>query len=168
MLQNSGVIVDHFGERLLAFWNAPPEIHDHASMAVKCAMNIQDDLAAAGQEWEAMLERPLQAGIGIATGPAHVGNRGSPQRIKYGHHEGSVNLAVRLEQLAKRLAMPIVISELTAEHMSIDFLSRRICKVRVKGFCQALNIYEPLAENSEMDNPGFQELLKQFSNEVAL
>ena len=106
MLQNSGVIVDHLGERLLAFWNTPPEIHDHASMAVKCAMNIQDDLAAAGQEWEAMLERPLQAGIGIATGPAHVGNRGSPQRIKYGHHEGSVNLAVRLEQLAKRLAMP--------------------------------------------------------------
>lgn len=78
-----------------------------------------------------------------------------------------MNLAVRLEQLAKRLAMPIVISELTAEHIRIDFLSRRICKVRVKGFRQALNIYEPLVENSEMDNPGFQELLRQFSNEVA-
>ncbi len=82
VLQNSGVIVDYFGHGLLAFWNAPLEIHDHASMAVKCAMNIQGDLAA-GQKWEAMLERPLQAGIEIATAPAHVGNGGSPQRIKY-------------------------------------------------------------------------------------
>ena len=42
--------------------------------------------------------------------------------------------------------MAIVIYELTVEHFSGDFLSRRICKVRVKGFRQALNIYEPLGE----------------------
>ena len=190
VLQNSGVIVDYFGDGLLAFWNAPLEIHDHASMAVKCAMTIQDDLAAVGQKWEALIEQPLQAGIGIATGPAYVGNCGSPQRIKYGPHGRSVNLAARLEQLTKSLAMPIVISELTARHISADFLSRRICKVRVKGFGQALNIYEPLAENSELDlcsleqyehvlqqyetrnlevsNAGFQDLLAQFPNDVAL
>ncbi len=190
VLQNSGVIVDYFGDGLLAFWNAPLEIRDHASMAVNCAMQIQDDLAGMGQKWESILEQPLRAGIGIATGPAHVGNCGSPQRIKYGPHGRSVNLAARLEQLTKQLAMPIVISELTAEHINADFLTRRICKVRIRGFRQALNIYEPIPENSDLDfcalekyedilqqfetrnleisSSGFQALLNQFPNDIAL
>lgn len=140
----SGAVVDYFGDGLVAFWNAPLQVDNHASMAIKCAQKIQQSLPGLTETWSPILGCPIDAGVGISTGLAHVGNCGSRQRVKYGPHGSVVNLAARLEKLTKEIGIPIVISGETASQSKDEFFSRRVCKSDVRGFEKAVDVYQPI------------------------
>ena len=150
--QYEGAIVDYFGDGLTAFWNAPLDTAGHPSLAVQCAFEIHRSLQAINQDWGGLINQPIDAGIGIATGEALVGNCGSRTRIKYGPHGATVNLASRLEKATKMLRVPILISEVTAQHVAKTFSTRRLVRARLKGFQQPVTLYQPLP-NEELELP---------------
>ena len=120
VLAQSGTIDKYVGDGLMAFWNAPLDVDDHASRACAAALAMIEAIPAIDARLaEASQGRkdipPLVSiGIGISTGEAFVGNMGSEQRFDYSVVGDNVNIASRLEAETKRLHAPIVVSEATA------------------------------------------------------
>ncbi len=147
VIRNSGAIVDYYGDGLAAFWNAPLDIENHAALAVVCAFRLRETLPLLNRRWGSVTGQPLEIGTGIATGTVQVGNCGSRQRIKYGPHGRSVNLARRLESLTSGTGIRILVSRETADQIRNDFLVRRLFRARVSGFAEPVEIWQPLDEH---------------------
>ena len=62
-----------------------------------------------------MVERPepLSVGVGIATGPAFVGNIRAADRMIWTAIGNTINLAARLEALTRNLASSVVVDNAT-------------------------------------------------------
>ena len=97
-----GVVIDYYGDGMSAFWNAPVDQPDHATLAVDAGLAINKEMTALNDVWSVEIGQRLRVGIGIHTGNAQVGNSGSRNRLKYGPQGTTVNIASRLEQNHKK------------------------------------------------------------------
>ncbi len=65
-----GTVDKYIGDALLAFWNAPPPIAQHAANACSAALKMQAELRVLSAEQEALGMPPLRQRVGINTGIA--------------------------------------------------------------------------------------------------
>lgn len=139
-----GTIDKYVGDMIMAFWGAPLADPAHARHALDAAMAMiaaEDRLRV---EFTAAGLPPIAIAIGLNTGTMNVGNMGSAFRMAYTVIGDAVNLASRLEGLARVYGARIVVGEATqAAHP--DLLFRELDRVRVRGRERPLAIYEPLA-----------------------
>ena len=86
--------------------------------------------------WRDRLEESFSVGIGICSGPAHVGNTGSKKKFKYGPLGTTVNLASRLQEESR--GGDIVLSRTMAEVPAVAALLEGIApseeQAALKGF----------------------------------
>jgi adenylate cyclase len=142
-LQRHEATVDKFiGDAIMAFWNAPRSIPDHAMYACEAALSCRDFLAGAAQNWSEQGRPLFTTRIGIHTGEAVVGNIGYSERLSYTAIGDTVNLASRLEGLNKLYGTSIIISEATRDAAGDGYLYRLLDIVRVKGKSRGVSIYE--------------------------
>lgn len=120
VLAEMGTIDKFVGDGLMAFWNAPLDVPDHATRACAAALAMIEaipdiDARMAGSAGSGPADRPprVSIGIGINTGEAFVGNMGSEQRFDYSVVGDAVNIAARLETATKDLRVPIIVSDAT-------------------------------------------------------
>ncbi len=146
--REGGTIDKYMGDAVMAFWNAPLDVPDHAAHAARAALAMRERLAAlnAARQREAEAQglpvpAPLEIGIGVNTGPCVVGNMGSDFRFDYSALGDAVNLASRLEGLTAHYGEPILIGEATAEALAGRFDLREIGTVQVKGKAEATRIF---------------------------
>jgi adenylate cyclase len=144
---HQGTIDKFIGDAIMAFWNAPNDVVDHAVRACEAALACQRKLGEMRQNDSAL--RGVSARIGIATGDALVGNIGSSGRMNYTLMGDTVNLAARLESLAKTYGTPVLVSGACHEAAKQRIVMRPIDVVAVKGKKQGVKVYEPLALVSE-------------------
>jgi adenylate cyclase len=144
-----GTIDKFIGDAIMAFWNAPDDVADHAVRACEAALACQRKLGEMRKNDSAL--RGVSARIGIATGDALVGNIGSSGRMNYTVMGDTVNLAARLESLAKTYGTPILVSGACHAAAKHRIVMRPIDVVAVKGKKQGVKVYEPLALVSEND-----------------
>lgn len=137
-----GVVVDYYGDGLLAMWNAPADQPDHAARACRAALALIDDLSTANDKWRHVIHENLALGVGINTGPALVGNTGSRVKFKYGPMGPAVNLANRVEGTSKQLGVPIVITGATRSQLDDSFDTRRLCRGRLIGAAEPVDLIE--------------------------
>ena len=137
-----GVVVDYAGDGVLAMWNAPADQPDHASLACRAALDILRDLPDINRDWGELVGGPLEFGIGLNTGRALVGNAGTSYKFKYGPRGHTVNLGSRVEGATKQLGIPVLVSGSTRAQLAAEFATRRLCKVRVAGIADAVDLYE--------------------------
>jgi adenylate cyclase len=145
-----GTIDKFIGDAIMAFWNAPDDVADHAVRACEAALACQRKLGEMKKSDSAL--QVVSARIGIATGDVLVGNIGSSSRMNYTVMGDTVNLAARLESLAKTYGTPILVSGACHEAAKQRIVMRPIDVVAVKGKKQGVKVYEPLAlvnENNE-------------------
>ena len=109
--RHGGVINQYQGDAILASFNLPDALEDHATRAVEAALEIQELLAS--QRFRGNLV--IGSRIGINTGVVIGGLVGKENRLGYTLHGDEVNLAARLEQLNKELGSRILISGRTRE-----------------------------------------------------
>jgi adenylate cyclase len=161
-----GVIIDYYGDGLAAFWNCPVAVPEHPWLACQTAWQMLDDLEAVNQLWCSQLSYPLQAGIGINTGVAQVGNSGSQGKLKYGPRGHEVNLASRLENATKRFGVPILISESTAKQIQNHCLTLRLCRTWLPGMEHSHHVYQLLERHPNHANVqsarGYSQALSDF------
>lgn len=110
ILEHGGTIDKYIGDSVMAFWNAPLELPDHAERACRAALAMRAALVDFNQamQQEGQLP-PIRIGIGINTGPCSVGNMGSDMRFDYSALGDEVNLASRLEGATKEFGVDIII-----------------------------------------------------------
>ena len=102
---NGGLVVNYFGDAVIAAFNAPLPLDHHALHAVRAAQQI-----LAALETETFLGHRLRLRIGIASGPVAAGTVGSDERLSFTLYGDTVNLSQRLEVLNKELGTRCLIS----------------------------------------------------------
>ena len=154
---NRGTIDKYMGDCVMAFWGAPVDTPDHASLAVKTALDMVNAIRVLNEEHRVKGLPEIGIGIGLNTGTMCVGDMGSDIRRSYTVVGDSVNLGSRLEGLSKTYGVDIVVSESTRKQAH-DFAWQELDKVRVKGKDQAVTIFWPLADLSHIDTEKAAEL----------
>jgi adenylate cyclase len=147
--ERRGTVDKFIGDAIMAFWNAPDEVGDHAVRACEAALACQRKLDEMKRSDPAL--RGVSARIGISTGEALVGNIGSSGRMNYTAMGDTVNLAARLESLGKTYGTAILVSGACREAAKATIVMRAIDVVAVKGKKQGVKVYEPLALVREHD-----------------
>jgi adenylate cyclase len=96
-----GTIDKYIGDSLMAFWGAPELQPDHSSRACRAASAIVAAIIEDNRSRKQLDVPPVKIRIGIHAGPAMVGNIGAPGRINYTLVGDIVNVAQRIEDVAK-------------------------------------------------------------------
>ncbi len=144
IMKHDGVIDKYIGDAIMAFWNAPVEVHNHEEKAVKSSLAMIDALS------KMKTDTPLAIGIGLHAGEVIVGNIGSRARINYTIIGDAVNACSRLEGLTKKYGLQIIVSEQIKNAItSPDIIWRPIDVVRVKGKSEVMKLYEPMLNTAE-------------------
>ncbi|MBJ3785452.1 CHASE2 domain-containing protein [Devosia sediminis] len=104
-----GTIDKFMGDAVMAFWNAPVDVARHAERACLAAL----DMRAALERLNATEREPIAIGIGIASGPALVGNMGFETRFDYSCIGDTVNVASRIEGLCRAVGHDILVASST-------------------------------------------------------
>jgi len=117
ILEQEGAVMQYVGDAVMAVFGAPLPYDDHADRAVHAAQGMHRRQAAVNVDWEAQGLAPFGLGIGLSTGEVAAALLGSEERLEYTVVGDTVNLAQRLESVA-RPAGTTVLSEATVEALS--------------------------------------------------
>ena len=140
IIANGGTIDKFMGDCIMAFWNAPITNKNHATLAVKSAIEMQKELKILNKELKKEKLPAINIGIGINTGEALVGNMGSEQRFDYSVIGDDVNLASRLESSSKELGNTLVVGHNTKTQTK-GFKYKSLGQIKVKGKSQKIKVY---------------------------
>ena len=133
ILAEGGTVMQYVGDAVLAVFGAPFPQDDHALRAVRaaCAMHSRQD--EVNRSWD---ERGLEAfglGIGLSTGEVVAALLGSDERLEYTLVGDTVNLAQRLQDLARPAGLT-VLSDATrqaaGDAVDVDTLGEQLVKGR--------------------------------------
>jgi adenylate cyclase len=117
-----GGTLDKFvGDGVVAFFGAPKEMPNHAEMACRAALKIQEKLFSLGPEKRLIGSRFFRTRIGLHTGEVLVGNIGTPKRFAYSVIGDAANLTSRIEGLNKIYGTRILASAETKDARCTDF-----------------------------------------------
>ena len=148
ILANGGTIDKYMGDCIMAFWNAPLPCENHAELAIKSALEIEQATIELNKQFkeEGLDLPPINVGTGVNSGTCIVGNMGSETRFDYSVVGDAVNLSARLEATAGRndyKEWKIIISEYTKELAGNAFKYEKIGNILVKGKSEPITIYSP-------------------------
>ena len=167
ILLTEGTIDKYMGDCIMAFWNAPTDQPQHASLAVKAAMEMGRAMQKLNEELAAEGKKTMAVGIGINTGDCVVGNMGSTQRFDYTVLGDTVNLASRLEGQSGEYGFQIIAGADTVKSLS-GYEVFELDLLAVKGKTEPVTIYtvfegdESDIEDAEAFRAAHQEFLKAY------
>jgi adenylate cyclase len=142
VMEMDGTLDKYIGDSLMAFWNAPLDVGDHAAKAAEAALRMRAALRRLNEERAFALprDRHVRIGIGIHTGIACVGNLGTQSRLNYSAVGDTVNTAARIEAACKDFATDILVSGETARLLT-GFRTRLAGEVHLRGKSHAEDVY---------------------------
>ncbi len=142
---HDGTVLKLIGDSVHVIFNAPIAQADHALRALGCASAMLD-FARQFQKDQAVQGLAIgRTRIGIATGPAVVGNFGGTARFDYTAYGDTVNTAARLEAANKALGTSILVTEATCLAATADRDHeglRSIGAVQLRGKAEPINVSE--------------------------
>jgi class 3 adenylate cyclase/ActR/RegA family two-component response regulator len=133
ILAEGGTVMQYVGDAVMAVFGAPFPQEDHALRAVRaaCAMHQRQDEVNRG--WSGRGLAAFGLGIGLSTGEVAAALLGSDERLEYTVVGDTVNLAQRLQDLARPAGMT-VLSEATrqaaGDAVDVDTLGDQLVKGR--------------------------------------
>lgn len=133
-----GTLDKYVGDALMAVFGVPVPLTDAATRAVQCALAMQRRLA----KLQARGRTPIKGmRLGINTGEAIVGNIGSDKRMDFTVIGDAVNVAARLQELAKELEADTLVSEATYRQVEGRFQFVPLAPVVLRGRQEPTAIY---------------------------
>ena len=144
IIKNQGTIDKFIGDAVMAYWNAPLDIQNHADLAVKSALEQFEALKILNSQLAKENLPQISIGIGINTGEVIVGEMGCEIRSDYTVIGDAINLGSRLESLCKFYGSNLNISNFTKERLKEKYMFRFLDLVRVKGKNEPVEIWRVL------------------------
>jgi class 3 adenylate cyclase len=108
---HGGTIVEFNGDGMMTVFGAPLDIQNKEAAAIATALDIVAAVRGIGVGGvdAATPQDAITVGVGIATGPAYIGNVHSVDRLIWTAIGNTTNLAARLQSLSRDLDASIVI-----------------------------------------------------------
>lgn len=101
VFRHGGTVDKFVGDCVMAVWGATEDQPDHPRRAIAAARDMQRWLEVANELWQAQHGLHIELAIGVHTGDAVVGNFGSESRMEFTAIGDVVNVAARLEAIAR-------------------------------------------------------------------
>ena len=162
IIEEKGTVDKFIGDAIMAYWNAPGDVENHADRAVRATLRqlhylrelnerVRKDerFKALVSKFEDMGKEPLDIGIGLNTGEAVVGEMGSDTRSDYTIIGDPVNLGSRLESLCKMYGSKCNVSNFTKWQLKEDYIFRFLDIVTVKGQSRPVQIWQIIDFDTE-------------------
>lgn len=151
IFKNEGTLDKFIGDAVMAVYNAPLDVPDYCVRAVKTGIDI---VKAVGEMNAAMKKDfgvEIACGVGIHCGRAVVGNIGCNYRMDYTAIGDVVNVAERLESVAK--GGQVLISSQLYEQVSGSFHADFLGEQSLKGRQDKIKVYS-LDISSDISSEG--------------
>jgi class 3 adenylate cyclase len=146
ILSEGGTVMQYVGDAVMAVFGAPDPHPSHAACAVRAAVAMHAKQRDLDAEWVADGLSPFGLGIGLSTGDVAAALLGSTERLEYTLVGDTVNLAQRLQDLA-RPAGNTVASEPTVQQAGDEWNWDALGAREVKGRATPVQAYR-------LRNPG--------------
>ncbi len=148
----AGGLVDKFmGDGAMAFFNAPALLPEHAERACAAALSVQECLKGFNAQRKAEGLPPFRTRIGLALGPAVVGNIGTSRRLAYTAIGDVVNLSSHLEALNKVYGTSILADGEVRAEAGPGFEWRHLDRIAVAGRAAPVELFELLGRRGIVD-----------------
>jgi adenylate cyclase len=167
-----GTIDKYIGDSIMAFWNAPVDVEDHAARACRAALRMGEIVREMNERdafgFRAMGRRDLtvRIGVGINTGEACVGNMGSERRFNYSVIGDAVNTAARIEASCKAVGADLLVSEETMR-AAPGFAVLEAGRVALKGKARPAALYALVGDESLGASAAFREFARLHERLIA-
>ncbi len=136
----NGIIDKYIGDNLMVIFGPPYYHGNNALQAVKAALEMQKEFNEIRKGWESPEFTSLGLGIGINSGDVIMGNIGSEDFMDYTVIGDNVNIAVRLEKMARK--EQILISEATYKRIESTVQVKSLHQHKLKGRIGKVRIFE--------------------------
>lgn len=140
VFRHDGTVDKFVGDSVMAIWGAPSECEDHAIRAISAADDMLRFLETGATAWRERYGVEVRLAIGVHSGECVVGNIGSSTRMEYTAIGDVVNVASRLETLAR--PNQILISDATREAIGDAYDVNDLGEQALSGRRAALRVYE--------------------------
>ncbi len=151
ILAEGGTVMQFVGDAVMACFGAPVPQQDHADRAFAAAVEMIRAQVQLDAQWAARGLPPFGLGIGLSTGPVAAALLGSEERLEYTLVGDTVNLAQRLQDLA-RPAGCLVFSEATRSALTNPPDCEPLGEQLVKGRQSAVRAYRHAVAESALDH----------------
>jgi adenylate cyclase len=139
----NGTVDKHIGDCIMVIYGSPVSHEDDIVRAIESAIHMQKTCKAISKGLQKMNGFKLHVGIGICTGEVVSGVFGSLRKREYTVCGMPVNIAARLEKLAK--GGEILVSSATYAEVADRFEAERMTPaIPVKGLDEPVPIYRIL------------------------
>ena len=140
VFRHGGTVDKFVGDCVMAIWNAPSPQPDHARRAVEAAEDMLSWLETGNARWEQKYGVSIQLAIGVHTGEAIVGNVGSETRMEYTAIGDVVNVAARLETIARPQQILVTDAVREAAGPGFDYIDADLH--RLSGRAEPVHLWE--------------------------
>jgi class 3 adenylate cyclase/tetratricopeptide (TPR) repeat protein len=144
-----GTVNEMTGDGIMALFGAPIALEDAPQRALWSALSIHREIARFNEQNKN--SSPVRMRIGIHTGPVVVGTLGNDLRVEFKAVGNTVNLAARMEQLAK--PETTYVTEETFKLTNELFQFETVGKKAVKGKGTAIPVYRVLSGKENVYRP---------------
>lgn len=140
VFKHEGTVDKFIGDCVMAFWGAPSDQEDHARLAVSAAKDMLKWLEVANEHWAKKYGITIYLAIGVHTGDSIVGNFGSSTRMEYTAVGDTINVASRLESIAR--PQQILVSDATRQAAGSGFTFLSLGQQRLAGRVEPIDVHE--------------------------
>ena len=158
---HGGTLVKLVGDAMHVLFGAPADQPDHAGRAIACALELDASAEAFRERWRLRGTVLGPTRLGLAAGPAIVGNFGGGRYFDYTAYGDTVNASARLEAANKQLGTRICVGESVANRVA-GFRGRPVGELVLRGRKEPLRAFEPLSAEA-FDDPATQAYLDAFA-----
>ncbi|KIM08934.1 MAG: adenylate cyclase, partial [Sulfurovum sp. FS06-10] len=180
IIKAEGTVDKFIGDAIMAYWNAPTNVENHADKAVCAALEQLHRLRTLNAslrnipEFQSVVSMSdqkgvplIDIGIGLNTGIAIVGEMGSSGRSDYTVIGDPINLGSRLESLCKYYNSKLTISQFTKEKLRGAYIYRYLDLVAVKGKSEPVEIWQIHDFDDERETYLFSNTKEHIKHELA-
>jgi adenylate cyclase len=133
ILSEGGTVMQYVGDAVMAVFGAPDPHPGHAASSVRAAMGMHSRQQELDREWAEKGLAAFGLGIGLSTGDVAAALLGSAERLEYTMVGDTVNLAQRLQDLARPAGTTVASAatvELAGDEWQWDSLGDCVVKGR--------------------------------------